>query len=428
MLSEDISRMATRFDSKSYAIQQFKVLANKYFPHEYMRVNSGKKGFKLSESTHQLIENSKKVIESAIKESSIVPQSTANIYRYGVTFQRIFNDLSNFQTISSVKSRSRRGYRKEMEFLAFDLKKIELELKKSSNPQIKIHKDKKFLNDTKKRYLELMNEDKVKILHSEVLLNRTVFILDDSEGFKFFDSLFRFITSINQNYEQIEVLKSQKKKEKQSILHNKNRVQKLTSLAAEYQSILRIQKEERGVFHISTRKETLLTDQDVSLFLKIITTSLERYIKMMERREKQRIDQKEEFMNMIVEPTKYEGFNENLWKQIVFIIETHGIELLGSKNWFDFKFPDEVRDFITRKDVLTKFAELRKLESELKLIDIELRKISEFSEAIDALDELELLKNQLINSQDSVPRIDEEVQQLKTEITREKRKIFLLLN
>lgn len=420
--------MATRFDSKSYAIQQFQHLASKYFPHEYMRVSSGKKGFRLSDSTQQLINNAKEVVKFAIKDSIIVPQSTANIYRYGVTFQRIFDDLNNFQTVSTIKSRSRRGYRKEIEYLAFDLKKIELELKKSPNPEVKVHKDKKFLQDVRKKYLTLMNNGKVEEVHSDLIINKQLFILDDSEGFKLFDSLLRITSSINQSSENITLLRSQKSQEERSILQYESRISELTSLAEHYQSILESQKETKGVFKLSSKKEALLTDPALSLFLKIITNALERYIKMMERREKQRIEQRDEFMKFIIEPTKFEGFDENLWKQIVFIVETHGIELLGSKNWFEFKFSDEIRDFITHKDVLTKFAELRKLESELKLIDIELRSIPEYSEAINALDELEDLKVQLMKLKDSIPRLEDEIIQLKREIIEEKKKILLHLN
>lgn len=420
--------MATRFDSKSYAIKQFQNLASKYFPLEHMRVSSGKKGFRLSDSTQQLINNAKKVIESAVKEAISVPQSTANIYRYGITFQRIFNDLSNFQTVSTIKSRSRRGYRKEMEYLAFDLKKIELELKKSANPEVKAIKDKKFLQDVRKRYSTLMNNEKVEEVHSDLLISRDLFVLDDSEGFRLFDSFFRLTSSITQNSEKIQILKSRKNKDKRSILQSENRIKELKSLAEHYQRVLESQKEDRGMFQLSSKKEALLTDQTLSLFLKIITNALERYIKMMERREKQRIDQREEFMSFIIEPTRYEGFDENLWKQIVFIVETHGIELLGSKSWFNFKFSDEVRDFITEKGVLTKFAELRKLESELKLIDRELRSIPEYSEAIEALDELDNLKIHLINLKDSLSRIEEEIQQLKKDIVEEKKKFILLLN
>ena len=115
--------MATRFDPKAYAIGEFMVLANKYFPSDHLRVSSGKKGFRLSESTLDLIEKVKKVIFQAQERTEVVPQSTAVLFRYGVVFQEIFENLRPYQTISFVKYRSRRGYRKEMEYLAFDLKK-----------------------------------------------------------------------------------------------------------------------------------------------------------------------------------------------------------------------------------------------------------------------------------------------------------------
>ena len=130
--------MATRFDSKAYAIREFMLLASKYFPSDHLHVSSGKKGFRLTDSTLFLIEKVKKVIDHAQKENEVIPQSTATIFRFGVVFQAIFENLGQYTKISYVKSRSRRGYRKEMEYLAFDLKKIELELKKSSGPSVKI--------------------------------------------------------------------------------------------------------------------------------------------------------------------------------------------------------------------------------------------------------------------------------------------------
>ena len=84
--------MASRFDSKSYAIKEFMVLARKYFPYEYLRISSGKKGFRLTDGTQDLIEKVKEVVSKAEKADVTIPQSTADLYKYGVTFQSIFND------------------------------------------------------------------------------------------------------------------------------------------------------------------------------------------------------------------------------------------------------------------------------------------------------------------------------------------------
>ena len=68
--------MATRFNSKLYVLNQFKVLAGKYFPQDYLRVNSSKKGFRLSDSTQQLIEKSKTIVSQLEKTNEALPQST----------------------------------------------------------------------------------------------------------------------------------------------------------------------------------------------------------------------------------------------------------------------------------------------------------------------------------------------------------------
>ncbi|PWI48730.1 hypothetical protein CEE45_04905 [Candidatus Heimdallarchaeota archaeon B3_Heim] len=149
---------------------------------------------------------------------------------------------------------------------------------------------------------------------------------------------------------------------------------------------------------------------------------------MIERREKQRIEQREQYLKLILEPTKYEGLDEALWKEIVFIIESHGIELLQGKNWFTFSFPDELRAFITNKDVLTKFADLRTLEKELEEIDKELQKKSSFNEASNLINDLENTKNSLAESKGKIPKLKLEIQQLIESINEEKQNLFQTLN
>jgi hypothetical protein len=412
--------MASRFDSKSYVLSQFNALASKYFPHEYMRVNSGKKGFRLSDGTNNLIEKAKDIVSQAENNREIIPQSTAIIYRYGVVFQRIFDDLGKFQTLTSVKSRSRRGYRKEMEFLGFDLKKIELELKKSSNPSVKIQKDEKFVRDIKKHYLQLLQDEDFEKLKSDIMQKSAIFILEDSIGYKFFDNQTRLISSITQKIAKLDQLNDEITNLHNSQTSYKTRISELTPLIPEYEEIIQTQKNAMGVYERTDRKEELLTDSEISLFLKILTTSLERYIKMIERREKQRLEQREEFLNLILEPTKYEGLDEGLWKQIVFIIESHGIELLQGKTWFNFEFPDELRAYITNKDVLSKFAELRTLEKELEEIDKQLQKNSSFHEANALINELETVKNSLAESQGRIEELKLEIQDLSDSINEEK--------
>ena len=149
---------------------------------------------------------------------------------------------------------------------------------------------------------------------------------------------------------------------------------------------------------------------------------------MIERREKQRLEYRDLLLGLIIEPTKFDGLNEALWKQIVFIIETHGIELLNGKSWFKFSFSDDLRDFITREDILKNFSELRELEKELEKIESELYQNSSFSEAYNFLKESESLKLQLEESETSLPEIIEEIDELSLKIEDERLKILNSLN
>ncbi|MHA1976275.1 MAG: hypothetical protein ACW98F_06255 [Candidatus Hodarchaeales archaeon] len=420
--------MASRFDSKSYVLSQFNALAGKYFPLDYMRVNSGKKGFRLSDGTNNLIEKSKDIVHRTEEGRGPIPQSTANIYRYGIVFQKIFEDLSQYQAFTSVKSRSRRGYRKELEFLGFDLKKIELELKKSSNPSVKIQKDEKFVRDFKKLYYQMVLDEDFQNLKLDIAEKSSLFILEDSVGYKFYDTQSRLITSVTQKLDKLKSLKE----EKRDLLRSQKAVEKkiieITPMIPKNEKIIQSQKKAMGVYERTDKKEALLTDSEISLFLKILTTSLERYIKMIERREKQRLEQRDQFLKLILEPTKYKGLDEVLWKQIVFIIESHGIELLQGKNWFHFRFPDELRSYITNKDVLSKFADLRTLEKELEEIDSKLQKNSAFYKATNLIEELENAKNSLAESKEKIPKLGLEIQQSIEAIKEEKQTILRTLD
>ena len=420
--------MATRFDSKSYALNQFKVLASKYFPQDSLHVSSGKKGFRLSDSTQLLIEKSKTIVSQLEKTNGVLPQSTVFIYRYGVVFQTIFSDLAKYQIISSIKARTRRGYRKEMEFLAFDLKKIELELKKSSNPRVKIQKDEKIIRDIKKRYIKLINENEFEILKTDIEKTQPLFIMDDSEGYKFLEVLSRSISSFTQKISRKTNLMKQESEivlSKIKILEN---IKQASLEVPKYQEEIQLQRKTRGFNDLTKRKEALLNQSDISLFFKILTTALERYIKMIERREKQRLEGRDLLLGLIIEPTKFDGLNEALWKQIVFIIETHGIELLNGKSWFNFSFSDDLREFITREDVLKDFSELRNLEKDLERIESELYQNASFSEAYNFINEFDSLKSQAEESEKSLPAIKEEIEELSQKIEDERAKILHNLN
>jgi len=420
--------MATRFDSKSYVLNQFKVLASKYFPHDNLHVSSSKKGFRLSDSTQVLIEKSKAIVSQLEKTNGVLPQSTVIVYRYGVVFQAIFSDLANYQTISSIKARTRRGYRKEMEFLAFDLKKIELELKKSSNPRVKMQKDEKMIRDIKKRYIKLIDENEFESLKKDIEKTKPLFVLDASEGHKFLEVLSRSTSSFTQKITRKTNLMKQESELKisQNKLHEN--IKQASSEVPNYHKEIRLQREMRGFYDLTRRKEAILNQSDISLFFKILTTALERYIKMIERREKQRLEDRGLLLGLIIEPTKFDGLNEALWKQIVFIIETHGIELLNGKSWFKFRFSDDLREFITREDVLKNFSELRNLEKELETIESELYQSPSFSEAYNFINKFESLKSQAEESEKSLPSIKEEIEELSQQIEEERLKILRHLN
>jgi benzoyl-CoA reductase/2-hydroxyglutaryl-CoA dehydratase subunit BcrC/BadD/HgdB len=315
-----------------------------------------------------------------------------------------------------------------MEFLAFDLKKIELELKNSSNPRIKIQKDKKLIQDIKKRYIKLLDENKFDFLTTDIEKTQPLFVLADSEGYKFFEVLSRSFSSFIQKINHKENLLKQESETKLSLKNLRDNIKQSSSEVPKYQKEIQLQREKHGVYNLTKRKEALLNHSDISLFFKILTTALERYIKMIERREKQRLEGRDLLLGLIIEPTKFNGLNEALWKQIVFIIETHGIELLNGKNWFKFDFSDDLREFITREDILKKYSELRDLEKELEKIDSELNQNSSFSKAYNFIKENESLKLQLEESEKSLPDINEEIDELSLRIEDERLKILHSFN
>ena len=104
--------MVTKFDSKEYAKQRLFNLCVKYFPSDHLKINTGRKGFRLGENTVALIDKSEEILTQAKESNETIPASTVNVFRYGTVCLEIFENLSNFQVISQLKSRSRRGYRR----------------------------------------------------------------------------------------------------------------------------------------------------------------------------------------------------------------------------------------------------------------------------------------------------------------------------
>ena len=171
-----------------------------------------------------------------------------------------------------------------------------------------------------------------------------------------------------------------------------------------------------------------MTDSDVSLFLKILTTSLDRYIRMIERRENRILEQRDDLLSLILEPTRFQGLNEELWRMIVFIIETHGFELLSSKNWFKFEKPIDLRQFILSKDILEKYARLRKIEISLEELEKQLLENPEYSEAQKIIDEFDKNEEARDRLKNDIPEINKAINNLNRELMTEKEKISVLIN
>ncbi len=419
--------MATRFDAKSFSKQRLQNACTKFFPEDSFNINSSRKGFRLSEKTISLIKAAEEVVEEAKVTGEILPTSTADIFRYGLVCIDVFENLSQFQTVTQLKTRSRRGYRKELEVIDYNAKKIELEFKKSPNPSVKTQKDEKLLQNLKKEFLSVLNEDDIDRLLQHTIQKEKIFVQESSDGKKFLQSLIRLLSSLIETKSRNSALTS----DLDTIQSQKEAVsarlaeldEKLPSINTQIEEI----REKHNFPQILSEKEKLLSDSELSLFLKIITTSLDRYIRMIERKENRSIDDRDKLLGMIVDPTRYEGFDEDLWKRIVFIIQTHGLELLSNKSWFEFEDSSSLRSFITEKRVLGKFAKIRNLEINLNLIEEELKGVPQYIEAHAVLREFNEKENLLPKLKSRIPELEDEIQASTQEFASIKAKVLALL-
>ncbi|MFX1504709.1 MAG: coiled-coil domain-containing protein [Promethearchaeota archaeon] len=419
--------MVTKFDSREYTRQRILNTCSKYFPKDHLKITSGKKGFRLGESTLALIEKAKEIINDAQDSNEKIPESTVNIFRYGTVCIDIFENLNQYQIISQLKSRSRRGYRKELEVIDFDHKKIELEFKKSSKPPVKSQKDIRIIYSARKSYLKPFDENNFKFILEDVKRMQNLFIVEGSDGKEFFDSLFRLLNPLTQKSIQKLDLQTLLEKEQKNLEKTETEFAVLTEELPRFKQSIDLHRKDSKIHEIINEKEQLFSDPDLSLFLKILTTSLERYIKMIERRENRIIEEKEDFLGLILEPSKYQGFNEELWRKIVFIIETHGIELLSGKSWFKFEDPADLREFIVLKDVLEKFARLRKLEDELITIEEQLQKNPDYAEAQRKIIEYEEQEAKISLLNQKIPKLQEKIDVLTHKIEEDKEKVDAFL-
>ncbi len=421
--------MATRFNSKEYAKQRIFNICAKFFPKDQLKINvGGRKGYRLGEGTIALINQSIAIITHAQQSDETVPLSTVNVFRFGTTLQEIFENLGNFQVISQLKTRSRRGYRKELEVVDFDLRKIEIELKKSSNPPVKYQKDEKFIRNAQKYYSKLLNDDKHSTILEDVIKNQDLFIVAGTDGKRFFDSLFRLLNTLTSFSKEKIKLKNQKMRLQGEVKDKNVHFKELEQELPHSKHIMKVQREKSGISQVISEKESLLIDPELSLFLKILVTSLERYTKMIERRESRNLEQREDYLGLILEPTRFQGLNEELWRQIVFIVETHGFELLSGKNWFKFEDPTELRQFMVNKDVLSKFARIRELEQELEKIEIQIQEDPQYSKAQKTIQDFEETEFSLIRLKKEIPEIKKRIASLTRDIETEKEKIAKILH
>ena len=151
-------------------------------------------------------------------------------------------------------------------------------------------------------------------------------------------------------------------------------------------------------------------------------------MKMIERREGRDLDQKEAFLGLILESTRFQGLYEDLWRQIVFNIETHGFELLSGKTWFRFDDSTELRRFMVREDVLKKFAYLRNLEIKQDEKELQMKKNPEYSEAKNLIQDYEDTRSSYKKLEKEIPVIKERIAAISKEIHSEKEKVFTFLS
>ncbi len=420
--------MATRFDAKDYSKKRLLSICTKFIPEEYFNISSGRKGFRLSEKTVAIIKVTEEVINEAMISGETIPTSTTNLYRYGTVCLNIFDDLSQYQTLTSLKTRSRRGYRKELEVIDYNTKKIELEFKKSSNPPVKIQKDEKLIKALKGEYLILLNQDDTESLLPQLTKKEKIFVLEHSDGKKFHQSLSRLITTLDdlklRKTSDISKLESTKATKSKTL----TKIKKIRDQLPELNSQIAKLREDHKLTIALSEKEKLLSDSELSLLLRIITTSLDRYIRMIERKENRTIEERDQLLGMVIDPTRFSGFDEKLWRQIVFIIETHGIELLGNKPWFEFTDSDSLRSFITSKDVLEKLAKIRGLESKIYKIEEELKKIPEYIKTETLIEEFNEMENLLPNLETQIQELEEAIKTSTTEYDINKEKAIVMLS
>jgi predicted nucleic acid-binding Zn-ribbon protein len=300
-------------------------------------------------------------------------------------------------------------------------------LKKSPDPPIKIQKDKKMILDMKKNYFKQFENNEYQTVLEDILIKQKFFVQIDSDGNKFIESILRQLNNL--------IAKITEKKDLQSLLVEiedeireiEIRIEELEDALPKLKDEIESFRKESGIYTHLSEKEKLLSDPDLSLFLKIITLGLEKYVKMVERRENRKLDQREDFLGLILEPTRFNNLTEDLWREIVYIIESHALELISSKSWFKFKNSDDLRNFIVKKDVLEKYARIRKLESTLDSIEQNLSKNPQYSEDDRLVKEFNEKRSSYAKLNEKIPEVKEKIDTLSHELKIEEEKVFTYL-
>ncbi|WP_455462843.1 hypothetical protein, partial [Candidatus Hodarchaeum mangrovi] len=257
---------------------------------------------------------------------------------------------------------------------------------------------------------------------------RRLFLLDESEGFKLFHYLSRVINNLLIKINDRADVTRQLEETNSKIETLRDRILELQQLQPQFQKMIENQREISGYNQLLQEKEHLLNDSNLSLFLRILTTSLERYIKMIERRENRKLENRDAFLGLILDPIRYHGLDESLWRAIVFILENHGVELLSSKTWFNFSNSDELRQFIVNNENLIKFSRLRKLEEEMLEKEDSMMKNDEYRYAYNLQSELKTSQNLLENLERNFRELNTLHKEISKEISEEEQKAISILH
>ena len=103
----------------------------------------------LSETSEKSLDRAVKIVDEAEKVNTVVPDSTANLARFGHVVQEILRNPSNFLTKKSVRRLSQRKGTHIFEIIQWDQRLVEAELKKSKKSKARSKNDVSLLLELK---------------------------------------------------------------------------------------------------------------------------------------------------------------------------------------------------------------------------------------------------------------------------------------